>query len=330
MLPAELIQTIRHIEIRTRHLVNDSFAGEYQAIFKGRGMEFDEVRRYQPGDEVRTIDWNVTARMGEPFVKRYVEERELTVMLAFDASASGHFGTAGRLKREVAAELGAVLAFSAISNNDKVGLLAFTDQVELHIPPRKGRRHVLRLIRELLAFEPAGHGTDIALALDQLNRVLKRRAIIFLISDFMIPQDRLLRQAQTLRQAQGDMLRQVPLALTDSASEDAKPTRYERVLLVTNRRHDLVAVTLTDPRETTWPAAGLVALRDAETGATTWVDSSDPAWRQAFARQAQARRAARDAAFTHAQVDQVNVTVGEDYVSPLLGFFETRARRWRR
>jgi uncharacterized protein (DUF58 family) len=299
VLPAELIKTIRHIEIRTRHLVNDSFAGEYQAIFKGRGMEFDEVRRYQPGDEVRTIDWNVTARMGEPFVKRYVEERELTVMLAFDASASGHFGTAGRLKREVAAELGAVLAFSAISNNDKVGLLAFTDQVELHIPPRKGRRHVLRLIRELLAFEPTGHGTDIALALDQLNRVLKRRAIIFLISDFMIPQG-------------------------------AKTTRYERALLVTNRRHDLVAVTLTDPRETAWPAAGLVALQDAETGATTWADSSDPAWRQAFAQQAQARRAARDAAFTHAQVDQVNVMVGEDYVSPLLGFFETRARRWRR
>ncbi len=301
MLPAELIKTIRHIEIRTRHLVNDSFAGEYQAIFKGRGIEFDEVRRYQPGDEVRTIDWNVTARMGEPFVKRYVEERELTVMLAFDASASGHFGTAGRLKREVAAELGAVLAFSAISNNDKVGLLAFTDQVELHIPPRKGRRHVLRLIRELLAFEPAGHGTDIALALDQLNRVLKRRAIIFLISDFM-----------------------------STCDEPVESTRYKRALLVTNRRHDLVAVTLTDPRETAWPAVGLVALRDAETGATTWVDSSNLAWRQAFARQAQAHRAARDAAFTHAQVDQVDVTVGEDYVGPLLGFFETRARRWRR
>jgi uncharacterized protein (DUF58 family) len=301
VLPAELIKTIRHIEIRTRHLVNDSFAGEYQAIFKGRGIEFDEVRRYQPGDEVRTIDWNVTARMGEPFVKRYVEERELTVMLAFDASASGHFGTAGRLKREVAAELGAVLAFSAISNNDKVGLLAFTDQVELHIPPRKGRRHVLRLIRELLAFEPAGHGTDIALALDQLNRVLKRRAIIFLISDFM-----------------------------STCDEPVESTRYKRALLVTNRRHDLVAVTLTDPRETAWPAVGLVALRDAETGATTWVDSSNLAWRQAFARQAQAHRAARDAAFTHAQVDQVDVTVGEDYVGPLLGFFETRARRWRR
>jgi uncharacterized protein (DUF58 family) len=296
MLPPELIRTIRRIEIRTRHLVNDSFAGEYQAIFKGRGMEFDEVRQYQPGDEVRTIDWNVTARMGEPFVKRYVEERELTVMLAFDASASGHFGTAGRLKREIAAELGAVLAFSAISNNDKVGLLAFTDRIELHIPPRKGRRHVLRLIRDLLAFEPTGRGTDVALALDRLNHVLKRRAIIFLISDFLVP----------------------------------IPGGYEQALLVTNRRHDLVAVSLTDPREITWPAVGLVALEDAETGAQLWVDSGDSGWREAFARQAAARQAARDAVLTRAQVDRIDVTVGQDYVGPLLAFFEMRARRWRR
>jgi uncharacterized protein (DUF58 family) len=301
MLPPELIRTIRRIEIHTRHLVDDSFAGEYQAIFKGRGMEFDEVRQYQPGDEVRSIDWNVTARMGEPFVKRYVEERELTVMLAFDASASGHFGTAGRFKREIAAELGAVLAFSAISNNDKVGLLAFTDRVELHIPPRKGRRHVLRLIHDLLAFQPRGRGTDIPLALDRLNRVLKRRAIIFLISDFLVP--------------------------TFSPDGGAN---YDQTLTVTNRRHDLVAVTLTDPRELTWPAVGLVALRDAETGATTWVDSGDPAWRQAFARQAAARQAARDAALTRAQVDRIDVTAGEDYVEPLLKFFKMRARRWRR
>jgi uncharacterized protein (DUF58 family) len=301
VLPPELIRTIRRIEIRTRHLVDDSFAGEYQAIFKGRGMEFDEVRQYQPGDEVRTIDWNVTARMGTPFVKRYVEERELTVMLAFDASGSGRFGSAGRFKREVATELGAVLAFSAISNNDKVGLLAFTDRVELHIPPRKGRRHVLRLIRDLLAFEPAGHGTDIALALDQLNRVLKRRAIIFLISDFMV-------------------------ATSDLASSG----KLTRLLAVTNRRHDLVAITLTDPREQAWPAVGLVALQDAETGATAWVDSNDPAWRAAFARQAAARQDARDAAFTQAGVDRVDVTVGKDYVGPLLAFFETRARRLRR
>jgi uncharacterized protein (DUF58 family) len=301
MLSSDLIRTIRRIEIHTRHLVNDSFAGEYQAIFKGRGMEFDEVREYQPGDEVRSIDWNVTARMGKPFVKRYVEERELTVMLAFDASASGLFGTAERFKRALAAELGAVLAFSAITNNDKVGLLAFTDQVELHIPPRKGRRHVLRLIRDLLAFEPARRGTDVTLALDRLNRTLKRRAIIFLISDFLLDYD----QADAIK-------------------------AYERALLVTNRRHDLVAVSITDPRETTWPNAGLVALEDAEKGTRLWVDSGDPNWREAFAAQAAARHTARDAAFTRAQVDQIAVTVGEDYVEPLLAFFQARARRWRR
>ncbi len=301
MLSSDLIRAIRRIEIHTRHLVNDSFAGEYQAIFKGRGMEFDEVREYQPGDEVRSIDWNVTARMGEPFIKRYVEERELTVMLAFDASRSGLFGTADRFKRELAAELGAVLAFSAITNNDKVGLLAFTNQVELHIPPRKGRRHVLRLIRDLLAFEPTGRGTDVTLALERLNRTLKRRAIIFLVSDFLLPYDQL------------DLLKS-----------------YERALLVTNRRHDLVAVSITDPREMVWPGVGLVALEDAETGARRWIDSGDPAWREAFAAQAAARCAARDAAFTRAQVDHIAVTAGEDYVEPLLAFFRARARRWRR
>jgi uncharacterized protein (DUF58 family) len=301
MLSSELIRAIRRIEIHTRHLVNDSFAGEYQAIFKGRGMEFDEVREYQPGDEVRAIDWNVTARMGEPFIKRYVEERELTVILAFDASRSGLFGTADRFKRELAAELGAVLAFSAITNNDKVGLLAFTDQVELHIPPRKGRRHVLRLIRDLLAFEPVGRGTDITLALERLNRTLKRRAIIFLISDFLLTYD------------QSDLLK-----------------AHERALLVTNRRHDLVTVSITDPRETAWPNVGLVALEDAETGARRWIDSGDPTWRETFAAQATARCAARDAAFTRAQVDHIGITVGEDYVEPLLAFFRARARRWRR
>jgi len=307
MLPPELIRTIRQIEIRTRRLVNDSFAGEYQAVFKGRGMEFDQVRQYQAGDEVRTIDWNVTARMGEPFVKRFVEERELTVMLAFDASASGRFGTAGRLKREIAAEIGAVLAFSAISNNDKVGLLAFTEHIELHIPPRKGRRHVLRLIRDLLAFEPTARGTDIAQALDRLNRVLKRRAIIFLISDFLIP----------LNGAPGQ---------TQSMAEETN----ERTLLITGRRHDLVAITITDPREMNWPAAGVVSLEDAETGAMLWVDTSDAGWRQAFARQAAARQKLRDEVLQRAQVDRIDIVVGQDYVFPLLGFFETRARRLRR
>jgi uncharacterized protein (DUF58 family) len=298
---ARLIRAIRRIEIRTRHLVNDSFAGEYQAIFKGRGMEFDEVRAYQPGDEVRTIDWNVTARMGAPYVKRYVEERELTVMLAFDASASGMFGTRDRFKRAMAAELGGVLAFSAITNNDKVGLLAFTDQIELHIPPRKGRRHVLRLIRDLLAFEPTGHGTDLTQAMEHLNHTLKRRAIIFLISDFLLPY------------TQTDIM-----------------SAYERALLITNRRHDLVALVLSDQREREWPDLGLIALEDAETGQQVWIDTGSRAWREAFAQQTMARRKARDAAFTRAQVDHVDVTVGEDYVEPLLDFFKARERRLRR
>jgi uncharacterized protein (DUF58 family) len=295
MLSPDLIRTIRRIEIRTRHLVNESFAGEYHAIFKGRGMDFDDVRPYQPGDQVRSIDWNVTARMGVPFIKRYVEERELTVILAVDASASGRFGTADRSKREIGAELAAVLAFSAISNNDKVGLLIFTDQVELHIPPRRGRRHVLRLIRDLLTFEPAGRGTDIALALARLNRVLKRRAIIFLLSDFLLDY-----------------------------------RAYQRDLVITNRRHDVVAVTLTDPREMTWPAVGLVSLKDPETGATTCIDTANAAWRDAFARESASGRAARNGALTQAKVDRIDVIVGQDYVAPLLAFFRTRARRLRR
>jgi uncharacterized protein (DUF58 family) len=295
MLSPDLIRTIRRIEIRTRHLVNDSFAGQYHAIFKGRGMDFDDVRPYQPGDQVRSIDWNVTARMGVPFIKRYVEERELTVILAVDASASGRFGTADRFKREIGAELAAVLAFSAISNNDKVGLLIFTDQVELHIPPRRGRRHVLRLIRDLLTFEPAGRGTDIALALARLNRVLKRRAIIFLLSDFLLDY-----------------------------------RAYQRDLVITNRRHDVVAVTLTDPREMTWPAVGLVSLKDPETGATTCIDTANAAWRDAFARESASGRAARNGALTQAKVDRIDVIVGQDYVAPLLAFFRTRARRLRR
>ncbi len=301
MLSPDLIKTIRCIEIHTRHLVNDNFAGEYQAVFKGRGMEFDEVREYQPGDEIRSIDWNVTARMGMPFVKRYVEERELTVMLAFDASASGLFGTTDRFKRALAAELGAVMAFSAVTNNDKVGLLAFTDQVELYIPPRKGRSHVLRMIRDLLAFEPVGSNTDITMALDRLNHTLKRRAIIFLISDFLI----------------------------DYKDREVLKT-YERMMQVTNRRHDLVAVSITDPRETKWPDVGLTILQDAETGSKLWVDSSNRNWRDAFAQQASTRCIDRDSIFAKAQIDHVPVTVGEDYVLPLLNFFKARAHHWRR
>lgn len=295
MLTPELIKKIRRIEIRTRRLVNDSFAGEYHAIFKGRGMEFDEVRMYQPGDEVRTIDWNVTARTGEVFVKRYVEERELTVMLVVDASASGYFGTANRLKREIAAELAAVLAFSAISNNDKVGLLIFTDKVELFISPRKGRRHVLRLIRDLLAFQPSGRGTDLWLALDTVNRVLKRRSIVFLVSDFL-----------------------------------AAPESYSAVLRVSNRRHDVIAVTLSDPREQEWPSIGLVALEDAETGQVQWVDTGSRQWRADFTDRVSQLHLARNRTLRKAKVDRIDITTDAEYVTPLTVFFEKRARRLRR
>ncbi|MBN1995043.1 MAG: DUF58 domain-containing protein [Anaerolineae bacterium] len=295
MLTPELIKKIRRIEIRTRRLVNDSFAGEYHAIFKGRGMEFDEVRPYQPGDEVRDIDWNVTARTGQLFIKRYVEERELTVMLLVDASASGQFGTINRFKREIAAELAAVLAFSAISNNDKVGLLVFTDQVELFISPRKGRRHVLRLIRDLLAFAPQGGGTDLKLALDLVNRVLKRRSIVFLISDFL-----------------------------------TSPESYRRVLQISNRRHDVIAVTLSDPREWEWPRVGLVALEDAETGQTQWLDTSSRHWRESFIERVSELRLARDRVFRKAKVDRIDITTDAEYVTPLTVFFEKRVRRLRR
>jgi uncharacterized protein (DUF58 family) len=296
MLTPELIKKIRRIEIRTRHLVNDSFAGEYHAIFKGRGMEFDEVRPYQQGDEVRTIDWNVTARMGEPFIKRYVEERELTVMLLVDASASGQFGTMNRFKREIAAELGAVLAFSAITNNDKVGLLIFTDRLELFIPPRKGRRHVLRLIRDLLAFEPVGHQTNLKLGLDTINHMLKRRGIIFLISDFLI-----------------------------------SPDSYRAPLQIANRRHDVVAVTLNDPREIDeWPNVGMLALEDAETGEVQWVDTGNRQWRKAFVERANELQLVRNRVFRKAKVDRIDITTDADYVVPLTTFFERRARRLRR
>jgi uncharacterized protein (DUF58 family) len=295
MLTAELIKRVRRIEIRTRRLVNDSFAGEYHAVFKGRGMEFDEVRPYQPGDEVRTIDWNVTARTGHLFVKRYIEERELTVMLLVDASGSGQFGTVERFKREIAAELAAVLAFSAVTNNDKVGLLVFTDQIELFISPRKGRRHVLRVIRELLAFQPTQRGTNLKLALDTINRVLKRRSIVFLVSDFLTP-----------------------------------PESYRSILQISNRRHDVIAVTLSDPRETEWPDVGLLALEDAETGEIQWVDTSNRTWRKAFLERVQELHTGRERAFRRSKVDRINISTDADYVAPLTAFFEKRARRLRR
>jgi uncharacterized protein (DUF58 family) len=294
MLTSELMKKIRHIEIRTRRLVNDSFAGEYHSIFRGRGMEFDEVRPYMPGDEIRTIDWNVTARMGTPYVKRYVEERELTVMLMVDASGSEDFGTTGKFKRQLAAELASVLSFSATTNKDKVGLMIFTDTVELFIPPRKGRKHVLRLIREMLAFEPQGHGTDIKVALDHINQILKRRSIIFLVSDFL---------------------------------DD--PLKYKKSLYMANRKHDVIAVDMNDPLETDFANVGLVTLEDAESGELIWVDTSDPNWQKTFARQTDAYENAKNSVFTNAGVDQVRITTDEDYVKALTLFFQKRAQRLR-
>lgn len=295
MLPTELFRKIRQIEIHTRRLVNDSFAGEYHAIFKGRGMEFDEVRPYLPGDEIRTIDWNVTARMGEPYVKRYVEERELTVMLLVDASGSGDFGTVNRFKREMAAELAAVLSFAATTNNDKVGLLIFTDRVELFIPPRKGRRHVLRVIRELLAFQPEGDGTDIKLSLDTVNRVLKRRGIVFLVSDFLVDIE-----------------------------------TYRQTMFVTNRRHDVIAIDLHDPLETNIAGVGLLALEDAESGELMLIDTSSRAWRQAFAERIGELEQNKARVFVRTGVDHIKVTTDRDYVLALTLFFQQRARRLRR
>jgi len=294
MLTAELMKKIRHIEIRTKRLVNDSFAGEYHSIFKGRGMEFDEVRPYQMGDEIRTIDWNVTARMGEPYVKRYVEERELTVMLVVDASASENFGSVDQFKRELAAEMTAVLSFAATTNNDKVGLLIFTDQIELYIPPRKGRKHVLRLIRELLAFEPKNKGTNIKMALDKVNQILKRRSIIFLVSDFM-----------------------------------ADPQSSRRQLSVTNRRHDVIAVDLNDPLDDQIGNVGLLAIEDPESGEVVWVDTSSSRWQKAYQQRMQHLEISKMSIFRKANVDRIDVHTNEEYTIPLARFFEERSRRIR-
>jgi uncharacterized protein (DUF58 family) len=290
MLTREQLKAVRKIQIRTSHLVTDLFAGQYQSVFKGRGMEFAEVRLYQPGDDVRTIDWNVTARTGLAHVKRYAEERELTVMLLVDASASTVFGSVRQLKSALATELGAVFAFSAISSNDKVGLIVFTDRIELALPPRKGTRHVLRVIRELLSLRPAGRGTDLAGGLEHLGRVTKRRSVVFVVSDFL-----------------------------DGG--------FRRALRIAGRRHDVVAVVLEDPREAELPAVGLVELEEAETGARYVVDTGDARVRTAFGRQAEAARRERDRALRAADVDAVVVRTDRPYIEPLLRFFHMRERR---
>lgn len=290
MIPADVMQQIQRIHIRTRRVVNDLLAGEYESVFKGQGMVFEEVRAYVPGDDVRSIDWNVTARTGQPHVKVMVEEREQTVMLVVDASASGRFGSRERLKSELAAELGAVLAYSAIKNNDKAGLLIFTDHVERFVPPGKGRKHVLRLIREILYFEPRGTGTDLASALDYLNQVVPRHAIVFIISDFM---------------AYG----------------------YESALRMTGRRHDTIAVAVEDSREYELPDVGVITVRDSESGRETVVDTSSRRLRGAYEDDGYRRRAMRRDILSRARVDTIEVTTGQGYLDALHRFFRMRERR---
>ena len=288
----EILKKVRRIEIRTNRLVNESLAGEYHSVFKGRGMEFDEVREYTMGDDIRTIDWNVTSRMGHPYVKKFVEERELTVMLLVDASASGDFGTVGSTKRDVAAEVCALLAFSAIRNSDRVGLLVFTDREERYVPPRKGRNHVLRVIREVLTFEPVGRRTDLKLALESLSRGIRRRSVAFVVSDFL-----------------------------DSG--------FEQALRIANRKHDLIAVSLSDPREMELPPVGILELEDAETGRTLLVDTWDRGVRERYAAEARERIEARRRLFRQNKVDSVELTTGLPYDVPLVRFFRDRARRLR-
>ena len=292
MIPREILKQVRWIEITTRGLVNEVFSGEYSSVFKGRGMSFAEVREYQYGDDIRGIDWNVTARTGSPHVKIFEEERELTLMLVVDVSASSQFGTRGRMKSELAAELCGVLAFSAIKNNDKVGLILFSDRIEKFVPPRKGRRHALRVLRELLYHPAEGKGTDIAGALEYLARVTRRRAVVFLVSDFM-------------------------------AGE------YGQALSVAARRHDLVAVRVGDRREEDIPPMGFVEFEDPETGERVVVNTSGRAFRERFREIRSRSRARADELFKRSRIDAIDVTTGVPYDRALKRFFEERARRVR-
>lgn len=292
--PREILKKIRRLELKTRGMVEAAFAGQYRSVFKGRGMNFEEVREYQAGDEVRFIEWNVTARLGEvrgdAYVKKFTEERELTVMLIVDVSASGEFGSVHLSKRELAAEVACLLAFSAIRNNDKVGLLLFSDHVELFIAPRKGRAHTLRLIREILFFEPRGKGTSPGDALRYLNRVVTRRSVAFLISDFQAPD-------------------------------------FTKELSVTSRRHDLIAVPIVDPREEALPDIGRVTLEDAETGQQIQVDTSNRAVRANYLRAVQERNAERARIFRQRRIDTIELRTNQDYVPALRAFFRNRERR---
>ncbi len=286
----ELFKNIRRIEIRTKRLVNDLFSGEYHSTFKGQGMEFEEVRQYQPGDDIRLIDWNVTARTGYPHIKKFREERELSVIFLVDASSSGYFGTRERFKEDTAAELCALLAFSAIKNNDKVGMIIFTDRIEKFVPPKKGRAHVLRLVREILYFEPQGVGTDIAGALEYFNRVIKKKSVVFLISDFLSGE-------------------------------------YRKPLQIANRKHDIVAMRISDPREMSFDDVGLIELEDAETGETFVIDTGSTQFRKDFAAQAEADNAALKRSLQLVNVDFIQIITNKSYIVPLINFFRLREKR---
>lgn len=292
MLTPQLLRRIRHIELKSRRLVHNSFAGAYQSVYKGRGLSFAAVRPYQPGDDVRSIDWKVTARTGEPFIKQHIEERELTLMIVIDGSASVLFGTQDRRKRDFAAELGAVLAYAANSNNDKAGLLIFSDHIEHYIPPKKGRNHVLHLIRDLLTIETKGKGTDLSLALRTTNRLVSSGAIIFLLSDFLMPSE-----------------------------------AYRKDLMLTSQRHELINIILSDPMEEHVPDVGLMGMRDSETGSVQWVDTSSKKWQQEFREQRDSFLEERQQAFNWAGVSHIDMPADGDYVRALTQFFQQQARK---
>ncbi len=286
----ELLKKVRLIEIKTRGMVNHVFSGEYHSVFKGRGMEFSEVREYQFGDDIRSIDWNVSARFNHPFIKIFEEERELTVMLIVDLSHSGEFGTGLQLKNEIAAEICAVLAFSAIKNNDKVGLILFTDRIEKFVPPKKGRAHILRIIRELISFEASGTGTDIKQALEYFNHVSKKRTIAFLISDFI---------------------------------DDG----FDKILRIISKKHDVIAIELADPREEELPNVGLIKFHDAETNQERWIDTGNVAIRNRFRAYWQKRKNERKNLFIRSKVDAIPIRIDIPYVKPIVDFFKLRERR---
>jgi len=286
----ELLKQVRQIEIKTKGLVNHVFSGEYHSVFKGRGMEFSEVREYQIGDDIRNIDWNVTARFGHPYIKVFEEERELTVMLIIDLSGSLCFGTINKTKQQIAAELSSILAFSALKNNDKVGLILFTDKIEKFVPPRKGRKHVLRIIREVLSFEPEGKTTDIDMALQFFNNSIKKRSIAFLISDFM-------------------------------------DEGYEKILRIVGKKHDLIGVVLSDRREKEIPRMGLVKLFDAETGQQRWLDTSNRKVHELIKKLNREYEIKRNNIFLSSRLDSVDIDTGQDYVKPLVQFFKMRGNR---